>query len=385
MTEIITLTEKDDEIVRHLMWKAFAPTEKRKAIDEWTLDKPMVAYAIKEGDRVVSQIHIVESPDNRIRGAKLKFGGIANVVSLPEFRRNQHIRKLFKACFEYMRDHQVVFSALAPFSYPFYEKFGYVLAEHAETLTFAPAQLKPIKSPPGLSFREMRDEDVPQILDVQRTMGRFGSRVFLPEKKLIHEHAYVIERAGKIVGYVQFHFSKLAEWRTKMTVSKMFYVDDEVVLAIVDLIYRESSQLAEIEWVVAPEFPGEYFITQPGHITRKKIGNMMTRVILLREFCEQIRVPVIASEPVVIQLDDKNCPWNSGVYKLVPVSGRLELRETDQAPEITFTDLQFSHAVSGFMTANTLHSVGELKCERDAAERFTRIFPADTYISYYAF
>ena len=111
----------------------------------------------------------------------------------------------------------------------------------------------------------------------------------------------------------------------------------------------------------------------------------MIRVIKFREFCQQIKVPLYASEPVVIKLIDDHCPWNAGVWKLTPVTGRLEIQPSDETPEITFTPVQLSHALSGLMTASLLNRMGGLNGDQDAAERFTRIFPPDTYFSYVSF
>lgn len=52
-------------------------------------------------------------------------GGIGNVSSLPEHRRQGGIREIFRAMFADMRARGFVFSALYPFSHEYYRKFGY--------------------------------------------------------------------------------------------------------------------------------------------------------------------------------------------------------------------------------------------------------------------
>ncbi len=112
---------------------------------------------------------------------------------------------------------------------------------------------------------------------------------------------------------------------------------------------------------------------------------MMIRVIKFREFCQQVKVPLYASEPVVIKLIDEHCAWNEGVWELTPVSGRLEIQSSDQEPEITFKPVELSYALGGLLTASRLHRLGGLDCAQDAAERFSRIFPPDSYFSYAGF
>ena len=164
-----------------------------------------------------------------------------------------------------------------------------------------------------------------------------------------------------------------------------WFSSDDVLPAMADLIYRYGSQTKEIHWSIDPEIPLEYYIKNPGHIERKRHGHMMIRVIQFKEFCQQIKVPLYASEPVVVKLIDEHCPWNAGVWKLTPVSGRLEIQACAEKPEIMFEPVQLSYALSGLLTANRLRRVGGLDCSADAAERFSRIFPPDSYVSYIGF
>ena len=381
-------TTKQDRA--ELFWRCFGPDKKKEDVAKWvegeSKDQALIFAA--DGDTMAAHMAIVEPLENRIRGANLSFGGIGGVTTLPQYRRQGLIRGLFRTAFDFMHEGNIVFSALAPFSFQFYEKFGYAHAAQLHKYSFPVSLLKPLRGPESVIFREYQESDAAGVMQVQQSMARFGSRVFIPQGKFINKekgHPYVFEREGRLVGFVQFVFTEIAEWQKDMKVMHTWYSEEDVLLAIADLAYRFGSQAKNINWYVDPEIPLEYFLTEPGQARRTKEGYMMVRVIKFREFCQQIRVPLFASEPVIISIEDEQCPWNTGIFKLTPVSGRLEVRDSDKTPEIHFDAVQLSHAIGGLLTANRLRRMGGLECSLEAAERFTRIFPPDSYVTYAEF
>ncbi|NSW53893.1 MAG: GNAT family N-acetyltransferase [Anaerolineae bacterium] len=371
----------------HLMWKAFLPhdTLEKAARLAGTLLDNQATFVARDGSTLAAMVCVKEPIENRIRGAHLSFGGIGEVCTLPEYRRDRLVRSLFDQVFAYMQEADVVYSALGPFSYPFYEKFGYAHAEQGLRYAFPANQLKAPRHLAGFTFREYAEADAGAVMQAQRSMARFGSRVFKPVKKLPGDHPYVVEQHGQVRGFVRLSFSRLGEHETGANVCDAWFSTDEVFPAIVDLVYRYASQSSKITWHIEPEVPLEYYIKEPGQAERQRTGYMMVRVVKFKEFCQQVKVPLYAAEPVIIRLVDPLCPWNEGSWKLTPVSGRLEIQPSSREPEITLDAVHLSHAVGGLLTANRLHRLGGLHCAADAAERFTRIFPPESYVSYVGF
>ena len=393
MTEIIQIDPQTykDQITR-LWWKCFNPEKSIEDVAKWAhvdLDGMEMGFGAIKNDQLIVFIGVTKHMENRIRGADIRFGGIGGVATLPEYRRDRLVRKAFDAFFQYANEHNIVFSALAPFSFPFYEKFGYALAGQEHLYKFPFTDMKKVTGPTDITFREYEPEkDAAAVMDVQRSMARFGSRLFVPQSRLENKdikHGYVFERGDEIVGSIRLSFKELGDWKSRMTVRYTWFTTDDVLPAIADFVYRYASQTDEVHWAIEPELPLEYFLKNPGHRQRQREGHMMIRVVKFREFCQQVKVPLYASEPVVIKLIDKHCPWNQGTWKLTPVSGRLEIQSSDQEPEITFESVELSHALGGLMTASLLNRMGGLACSPDAAERFTRIFPPNSYFSYAGF
>ena len=58
-------------------------------------------------------------------GLNVKMGGIGGVSTFPEARQNHVVSKLLIKSLEIMNENNQVFSLLAPFSFPFYRKYGW--------------------------------------------------------------------------------------------------------------------------------------------------------------------------------------------------------------------------------------------------------------------
>lgn len=373
----------------HVFYKSYVPEQSEEAVRKW-FDRPpddRTIFAAMDGDILAASLMVVTGYDNRIRGSRLRFGGVAGVATLPEYRRERLVRGLFKQAFAMMNEKDVVFSALAPFSFQFYEKFGYAHAAQMNVYEFPPELLRRMKVPADVKIREAQEADREAMMNVQRSMARFGSRVFLPPEDLLDNgaHEYCLTRAGQVAGVLRLHFSSGGEEHSTMRVNHAWFASDDILPAIVDMVHRYGSQCEKIVWSIDPEVPLEYYLTEMGRAKRSRSGYMMTRVVKFAEFCRQIKVPLFAAEPVVVSIEDDHCPWNNGVFQLTPVSGRLEIAPTDKEPELHLDPLHLTHAVSGLLTANRLHRLGGLPCAAAAAERFTRIFPPESYVTYVDF
>ncbi|MEE4193593.1 MAG: GNAT family N-acetyltransferase [Anaerolineae bacterium] len=394
MPKIVQLdpeTSKDE--VTRLWWKCFNPDKTVEEVAKWAhrdLDEMEILFGVRDKGQLVAVTGATKHIENRFRGADLRFSGIGGVATLPEYRRGRWVRRMMEAFFQYANENDIIVSALAPFNYPFYEKFGYVMSEQRHDYHFSPSELKQITGQPEISFREYDPEkDAEAVMDVQRSMARFGSRLFIPLHRLQKfpiPHGYVFERNHEIVGFILLRFNEIKEdWQLRMNIIHTWFNTNDVLPAIADFVFRYGSQCKQINWRMEPEIPLEYFLKNPGHQERRREGGMMVRVVKFKEFCQQIKVPLAAAEPVTVKLVDVHCPWNEGVWELTPVASRLGIQSCTKEPEIVLDAIQLSHTLAGIITAAQLQSLGGLDCSADAAERFSQIFPAQSHYYYARF
>ncbi|MDU0409732.1 hypothetical protein N42HA_02773 [Lactococcus lactis] len=96
--------------------------ERAKAFDK--LLEFSTPYGHYENQKLTSMV--IDSHFNVYwKNQEVKTSGIGYVASYPEFRGNGAIRQLMTKSLRDNYEKGVIFSYLAPFSYAFYEKFGY--------------------------------------------------------------------------------------------------------------------------------------------------------------------------------------------------------------------------------------------------------------------
>jgi GNAT superfamily N-acetyltransferase len=91
---------------------------------------------------------IARAFESMVFGTWQKMSGIACVESLPEHRNKSNITALMNRALAEEKERGAVFSALYPFKFRFYEKFGYGYSGGFLNSTFAPDDLA-IQTPAG--------------------------------------------------------------------------------------------------------------------------------------------------------------------------------------------------------------------------------------------
>ncbi|RDE15334.1 MAG: hypothetical protein C4K48_04635 [Candidatus Thorarchaeota archaeon] len=398
MVEIREAREEDRESVVRVLWRAFEATEsiediqKRDWLKNWHQpQKSDWAYVAVDNDKVVSNLSFFVTDNDVIRGNPVTFGGVWAVATEPHYRRRGLVRKLFDISFPKMHEEGAVLSILDPFYQPFYEKFGYALAEKRSKHVFTRQQLKRVIGPSDITSHEATDqEDVDKAIEIEKTMARFGSRFFIPrrhwEEVMKRGNLHILERDSEPVGTVGFTFRKpdSTGHGLDLQIGLTRYKTDDVFLAILDLVYNYVANVQTITWWTDAEVPLRHFFLENNAETLN-IGSMMMRVIDIEGYCQSIRIPDQAVEGVTIELKDNQCPWNSGVYTLLPEKGRLVADPVDRSPDITLNEFQLSEVISGFSPATMLRNFGEIQCSSQTASKLDAIFPADVFLSYQRF
>jgi predicted acetyltransferase len=328
--------------------------------------------------------------NDMIRGRPVKYAGVWAIATEPRYRKMGFVRELFDLALPEMRKRGAVLSILDPFNRPFYEKFDYALAEKRLKHVFTRDHLKDVRGTPGMTSRESicLDDDVDAIMEIERSMARFGSRCFVP-KDILPEvtrqgQLYILEREDEPVGTASFSISD-ARPGYNLTVGLTRFKYDEVIPSILELVYNQSVNVKQVTWWSETALPFRHFLTDIYKADTFQIGSMMMRVVDFEGFCRSISVPPSASEPLTVEISDRFCPWNNGVYSLSPDGGIVGCDRVSLPAEVTLNAFQLSQVVSGMNPVRLLRSFGVVDCSPEAATRLESIFPPDEFISYYRF
>ena len=397
MIEVREAREEDRESAVRLMWKAFEATANLDEVmkQDWTnrWNRPEDgdwAYVAVENGRVVANLSFFKTAANEqiIRHRPVSFAGVWAVATDPAYRRTGLIRRLFEASFPRMKEEGVSLSILDPFYRPFYEKFGYALAEKRMKHNLKRDQLRVGPKRNDISVREATKEDYAILHDIERSMSRFGSRFFANPQTFDYlaknGHLHILQDSAGPVGTVWFQFAK-GEGGYDISASCTRYKSDDVFPTIVELVRNYAVNSSKLTWWTDADVPVRHYLSDIHASQSQVIGSMMMRVVDLEGYCSSIAVPESTSDPVTIELHDDQCPWNNGIFKLEPDGGRLDAQKTHDAPDVKLTALQLSEIVGGLNPPTLLRSLRAMDCDRDTAQKLEAIFPSDNFVSYVRF
>lgn len=397
MFQVREATEDDREGALRVLWKAFEGfrdfDEMKK--DDWTQywnrpeDEDWAYVAVEDG-QVRACLSFFASKNDVIRGAPVRFGGVWGVGTEPHYRKQGMIAALVRESFNRMANEGIVLSILDPFFPPFYEKFGYAQAESRVVHKFKHDNLREVKGSEQITTRVLEDTaEAPKALKLQESMARFGSRVFFLQKSLENlikkNHYHILERDGNPVGAIKFWFKKVSDWEFNLDISATSFISMDVLPSIVELVSKYSVNAKEVNWYCDPEIPITYFMKDPEDAPVASSGRMMMRVIDFEGYCSSIKVPSHATESIVVELVDRDCDWNTGVYLLSPNNGKLDVERVDSTPDVFLNDIQLSRVISGRTRATVLRGLGGIECSKESAMKLDLIFPEESFVSYQRF
>ncbi|MFW9849587.1 MAG: enhanced intracellular survival protein Eis [Candidatus Thorarchaeota archaeon] len=401
MPEIREAREEDRDSAIRVLWKAFESSEsyenvlKKDWVKQWNQpEKEDWAYIGVDGDKVIANLAFFASENNIIRGKSVRFAGVWAVATEPSYRRSGLVRGLFDNAFPRMKKEGCVLSILDPFYRPFYEKFGYAIAERRVKHVFKKEHLRVGNSSPEITCREAdSDDDITKMQQVEKSMARYGSRFFSFErdaKEIIKKgNFYIFEKNGEAVGTVRFRFLEPHQDPDHeafyLTVLNTRYTSDEIFPSIVEQVRNHAVNVERISWYTDYETPIRHFFSDIHDAKSYQIGSMMMRVIDFEGYCRSIGIPRTATKSVTLELNDDQCPWNNGIYTITPNDGVLSVERNSEEPDIRLTPYQLSEIISGISPPHLLWSFREIECSEDTAWRLESIFPEDVFYSYVRF
>jgi len=398
MIQIREGRDEDRPSLAKVLWKAFEANrsledvEKESWLAKWNQPQDNDwAYVAVDGDKVVANLSFFakNQNDNIIRGKPINFAGIWAVATDPAYRKQGLIRDLFKEAFPRMRKEGAVLSILDPFYRTFYEKFDYALGEKRAKHVFKKEDLRVGKTRGDITIREATEpDDILKIVEIERSMSRFGSRFFGFQSMLADSikkgHFFILESGSEAVGTVRFIYTDNHPGY-HLTVGNTRYKYDNVFPSIVDLVSKHAINSTKITWYTDIDVPVRHYFSCYSTTESHILGSMMMRVIDFENYCTSIEVPDTATEWLTINLEDDYCPWNSGTYTLIPEKGKLQVEKSNREPDVKLSAFQLSQVISGSIPATMLQKLNDVECSLETAKKLEALFPEDNFVSYMRF
>ncbi len=197
----------------------------------------------------------------RIRGDWQEMAGLSAVASPPESRHGGLVREMLAESLAEYRENEVYFSALWPFSYEFYRKYGWATVNKCAHYETTPDALDLGVEPAG-EFRRLDADDwellVPVFdahseeyaLSTDRTEDWWRERVFKGWKK--DPYAYAWMKDGEARGYLVYTVNEDDDGK-RLKVWEMASVDDDAHRHLLRFMQYHDSQIETVELYYTPE------------------------------------------------------------------------------------------------------------------------------------
>ncbi|MGX7014253.1 GNAT family N-acetyltransferase [Vagococcus silagei] len=258
--------------------------------------------------------------DVSLFGKFIKMGGIGNVASYPEHRGQGNIRHLFNKVFSEMKNDQILVSYLAPFSQPFYRKFGYERLFIEQELTVPSEVLKFVEVRDGYKVERIKEDNrearKERLALYNCTLGRkHGNN----QRSLTwyeccqtradnHHLAVVRDEQDQLVGYLDYKFDK-----EDVIISEMIY---ETTAALKMLLNFLTSHRSSFKNFIFGSLEDTSFLEYFDDTRVSKIyqtNGMMARIVSMSSFLEQLPIKKTIDGEVYLKVTEDVCAWNQGI------------------------------------------------------------------------
>ena len=336
----------------------------------------------------------------RVRDAWRPVGGVTAVASPPERRRRGHVGRLIEEMHAELRGRDVAFAALWPFSYPFYERFGYGRVGDRVLHEFPPSALDTPTATPADdegAFRELTTDDIdalsrlyeagaPEPLALRRSADWWRLRVFrsFSEERFVYGWT---DSRGELRSYLAYHADSDEEDR-RLIVDDWGAADDEAFRQLLAFLRNHDSQVSTVR-LHASDASLLDRLSDPADADTSIKPGPMVRVIDVEAALSGLATAAAGAETdVVVRVRDARHDWNDGTFEVGVDDGLTTCRRLDEGDErsggetgesgVTTQIGALSRLVVGARSARELSRLGSIDGDDDALARLDALLPRES-------
>jgi len=383
-------TENDKKMLEKIWLYAFNPSENSYEVLKKKEDKnypyKQRTFIVEENNNIRAVLSTIKFSQN-IRGTFVKSAGVAGVACRPEYRRKGYITKLFSFAFKKMLEEEFLVSILYPFSYSFYEKFGYGQADSIKLYTIKSKDI--IQRPtPNRIVQEDFDPDFRRCQPLyDRLTSQITGLVKRPPDVWRNLRGWnwnqkgfqfiCQDSKGTDLGYLILRFEKktFENPKSHIAVREMVFFDPQTKQALLNFLANHDSQREMIK--IAP-FDQNYlpFLVSPRMENNQELANSMFRIVDVEHLLPKLSYPLQVQSQIRIRILENPtlCHWNNQTYHLDVKNGKVVVTTTSDEPDLTMEIKEFSQIVIGFHSPQELAEAGKITGKSKALNTLAKIF-----------
>lgn len=318
----------------------------------------------------------------------LSMGGVAGVATGIEARGRGYVDRLLRDSLVRMRDAGQVVSALYPFAWAFYRKFGWEWVGEKRSVTLPLREIK--ATPEGRFVREVPSETAREMLApvydryCARYNGAFSAESHQWSDKLSHNedrttfvYAYFPDGGTEPTAYLLWRYDSGSD---AGEIREFIAYTPDGYRALFGLLHYLGTQCKTAR-VVVPADPPFWLQLHSWEVKTCIEPVFQARVVDVCAAMGQLVSPdgFPDGASVTVQVEDGAAPWNQGTFRITTESGRIRCSpESENKAADTTLDIQaFSQAFWGAPSLPMLREAGRIEVRDEAGyENLCRLLPA---------
>ena len=267
------------------------------------------------------------------KGQKNKLGGIGGVAIPPEQRSKGFFRKLIKDTLYELNEKGYAFSALWPFSYSFYERFGWSQVSNHEYFELDLTTEKFIKDKYKVDLSNIRlfDGNYSLLNEIQAEYYKSNANFKVMRENDWWEYriikskeentfCYIYDDNNGSQGYI-IYSSKDTEnnkhyYDKKMKIKEILYTDIKAFIHLINFIFKHKSQIQKIEINLNDGDILSSVLKYNNSFHRKIMNGIMIRIINLDKLKLKMNHSINKSFKYKVHVKDDLLPWNNSYFIL---------------------------------------------------------------------
>jgi len=357
MVEYRKVTPEEKLYVSRVQGNAFSfeinEKEIREKIAKGEYNSDETYGAIDENGRVLAGMDVL-TYIMWFDGQKVPMYGIGGVASMPETRRQGHIRKIFEKVFDDIYEKGAVFSHLYPFSYDYYRKFGYETCGYIKRyiLPVGPARKLKLKNNGSahefIKGGEVRDK----LIDVYKTYASRHNIMLSRSEKRWDEYFNVSMFGAEKLYYWKDAGNNIKSWAKfkrngdMIDIYDISWTDHEGMLGILQFMGMFEGAAGKLKFAASPEFIAELYWDNLYDVQIETQWIGMNRIVNAKRALELMKKPD-GEGRFVIKISDGFAKWNNSVYAVEYGGGECAVKTAGAEADAEVTEHALMQMVLG--------------------------------------
>ena len=285
-------------------------------------------------------------------GQKVPMYGIGGVASMPETRRQGHIRKIFEKVFDDIYEKGAVFSHLYPFTHDYYRKFGYETCGYIKRYILPVGPARKLKSE-GSAYEFAKGDEVRnKLIEVYELYASRHNNMLSRSENRWNDYFDISPFKAEKLYYWKNANGDIKSWakfkRNGDTVDiyDILWADHEGMLGILQFMGMFEGAAEKLKFSASPEFIAELYWNNLYDIQIEANWIGMNRVVNAKRALELMKKPD-GEGKFIIKINDGFAKWNDNTYIVEYTNGECAVNTTEAGADIEVTEHALMQMILG--------------------------------------